>query len=167
MIITLIFRSFPISKILDFNWIKGQKCRRTISTKKILSALRLSCGINHRVALTHKTFFLSQSTRRSEIFMWRELETASEALKIQYGQFEKNRKGFGIRSAPLPGQSYLFCCAVGVQQQADNFVSTSIFLSAFTMDGAKLSFFDSISCWVGSEEGLIESRNLLFFQIGH
>jgi hypothetical protein len=31
-------------------------------------------------------------------------EKSSEALKIQNGQFEKKRKGFGIRSAPLQGQ---------------------------------------------------------------
>jgi hypothetical protein len=69
----------------------------------------------------------------------------SETLKIQNEQFEKRR--FRDSISPSSGQNLtadricltdLLYCAIGVQQQANNFVCTSLFLSAFTMDEAKL-----------------------------
>jgi hypothetical protein len=65
----------------------------------------------------------------------RKLETAKNHRKPWKFKMDnlKKREGFEIRSAPLQGPADRIWLA-------DNFVCTSIFLSAFTMDGAKLLF---------------------------
>jgi hypothetical protein len=77
-------------------------------------------------------------------------EKSSEALKIQNGQFEKEKvSGFDqpLFKVNLTADGIWLadplCCAIGLQQQADNFACTSIFLSAFTMDGASYNFYYS------------------------
>jgi hypothetical protein len=79
----------------------------------------------------------------------RKLKTAKNHRKPwQFKMDNLKKEGFGIRSASRQGQPNSWSNLVSrpsvlcytVQQQVGNFVCTSIFLSAFTMDGAKLLF---------------------------
>jgi hypothetical protein len=87
------------------------------------------------------TFVYDRVFLFNTIFFVTKLETTKNHRKPwKFKMKNLKKEDFGIRSAPLltADRSWLadlLFCAIGIQQQADNFVRTSIFLSAFIYYG--------------------------------